>query len=189
MGAEDKRIQKTKAKLKSTLLALLKEKDIQSVSVTELCKMTNLNRNTFYAHYRSPSEVLEEIEEEFLYILGETVSTSNFRTMSLYSMMSAILTLIYERKDICSVIFSAHGNKNFIKNVTYLLKAGIISDWISKGMTELESNVMYSYCVSGAIGVLEDWVRDDFKTPIPELTQILCRLILQGQATLSNSTT
>lgn len=179
---EDIRIRKTRDKLKQGLLEILKNEDIDSVSVTELCRYSGVNRNTFYSHYKEPSDLLEEIENELVASMYSTLSNANLHNMSMYSFISSLFTQIYENKDVCSIIFSPHGNKNFIRNITEMVRGNVTSDWINKGMTELESNIMFSYCLSGALGVLESWVNDNYRTPVSEISQILTSLILSGQS-------
>ena len=48
---EDKRITKTKRALKSALLELLTTQAFDVISITELCKIANVSRITFYTHY------------------------------------------------------------------------------------------------------------------------------------------
>ena len=179
---EDIRIKKTRDKLKQGLLEILKTEDIDEVSVTELCKYSAVNRNTFYSHYKEPSDLLEEIEGELISSMYSTLANANLHNMSMYTFISSLFTQIYENKDICSIIFSPHGNKNLIRNIVEMVRTNVTSDWINKGVTELESNIMFSYCLSGALGVLESWINDNYRTPVSEISQILTSLILTGQS-------
>lgn len=181
---EDIRIRKTKEKLRAGLLELMKNENIEDVSVTELCRFSGVNRNTFYAHYKEPAELLAEIENELVKTLYSTLSNASLKNMSMYTFLNSLFTLIYEEKDVCSIIFSKHGNRSFIYQVTDMVKDSVTSDWISKGITELEANVMFSYCVSGSLGVLEAWILEGYKTPVAELTQILTSLVISGQSNI-----
>jgi AcrR family transcriptional regulator len=49
---------------REALLEILPEKPIEAVTVTELCHRADLNRGTFYLHYGSPAELLEDIEDD-----------------------------------------------------------------------------------------------------------------------------
>ena len=51
MGTQDRRIRKTRAVLKSSLLSLMKEKSVKHITVKELCDKADINRGTFYLHY------------------------------------------------------------------------------------------------------------------------------------------
>ena len=43
---------------------LLREKPIQRIAVKELCQEAGVNRSTFYSHYDSIGELMEELEQE-----------------------------------------------------------------------------------------------------------------------------
>ncbi|MCD8373072.1 MAG: TetR/AcrR family transcriptional regulator [Clostridia bacterium] len=61
---ENQRTKLTKKLLKESLLNLLKEKDLDSITVTELCAGAQINRTTFYRYYKFPADVLTEMERE-----------------------------------------------------------------------------------------------------------------------------
>ena len=49
---EDKRIRRTKKLLRQALTRLMQQKDFQSITVTDVVREADINRGTFYAHYR-----------------------------------------------------------------------------------------------------------------------------------------
>ncbi len=52
---------RSKAALKEAFLTLLKTKDPDEITVTELCQMAGLNRSTFYTHYHYTDNLIREI--------------------------------------------------------------------------------------------------------------------------------
>lgn len=73
MERENQRIAITKRLLKESLLRLLNEKELNKISVTELCRDAGINRATFYRHYEIPRDVLIEIEKDLYYDLKQTI--------------------------------------------------------------------------------------------------------------------
>ncbi len=65
-GSNDRRIRRTKQNLYQGLLKLMQQKPIQQISVQELTQLCDLNRSTFYLHYSSIFQLLEEMEQEVL---------------------------------------------------------------------------------------------------------------------------
>lgn len=57
----DRRIRKTKTALKNGLIELMLEKNINDISVRELTEKVDLNRGTFYLHYKDIFDLLEKI--------------------------------------------------------------------------------------------------------------------------------
>lgn len=55
---EDRRIQRTRQLLRESLLALVKEKGFETLSVQEITDRANVGRTTFYAHFNDKEELL-----------------------------------------------------------------------------------------------------------------------------------
>lgn len=69
----DKRVLRTKKAIKTALFRLMEQKDISSISVSELAKCANVNRRTFYTHYKNITDILDEIEGELVDALSGLV--------------------------------------------------------------------------------------------------------------------
>ena len=57
----DRRIRKTKQQLQEGFIHLRKSKSIKDITVKELCELTDLNRGTFYLHYKDIYDLLEDV--------------------------------------------------------------------------------------------------------------------------------
>ena len=60
----NKRSQNSVNKIKTSLMEILKDKKLTEIKISELCKKSNINRTTFYAHYDTVEDVLYEMCEE-----------------------------------------------------------------------------------------------------------------------------
>lgn len=69
----DRRVVRTKKAIKTAHLSLMEEKDISDITISELTRKAGINRRTFYTHYRSVSEIIDEIESDMVSLLGEIV--------------------------------------------------------------------------------------------------------------------
>lgn len=65
MRKEDRRNAYTEKIIRDTVFELLKRKPIEKISVTEVCKLAEINRSTFYLHYMDCMHVLEKEQEKF----------------------------------------------------------------------------------------------------------------------------
>ena len=77
----DRRVRKTKRQLRLALTKLLQEKPIKDITVREIADMVDINRGTFYLHYKDVYDMLEQVEaemfEEFNQILNAQPSIVN----------------------------------------------------------------------------------------------------------------
>ena len=62
----DRRIRKTKQQLQEGFIHLRKSKSIKDITVKELCELTDLNRGTFYLHYKDIYDLSEQMENEII---------------------------------------------------------------------------------------------------------------------------
>ncbi len=58
-NGSDPRIRRTRLLLQQALLALLKEKAFEDISIQDISEASTINRATFYAHYNDKSALLE----------------------------------------------------------------------------------------------------------------------------------
>ena len=58
--AVDRRVRRTRKQLRECLVTLLKQKKVQDITVRELTELADLNRGTFYLHYKDVFDLLEK---------------------------------------------------------------------------------------------------------------------------------
>ena len=70
---EDRRVRRTKERLRQALTQLLLEKDIHDITVRELTDLADVNRGTFYTHYKDIYDLLEQTENALFSELEECI--------------------------------------------------------------------------------------------------------------------
>lgn len=73
----DRRQLKTRDAIHTALMALMTEKALDEISVTELAKRANVNRKTFYNHYTSIQDVRRELDQQYIDMLFSFVDGEN----------------------------------------------------------------------------------------------------------------
>lgn len=64
-GNQNRSVRNTKKRLKEALLILLQKKPVNEISVTELSELADVNRGTFYFHYKDVYDILYRTQDEF----------------------------------------------------------------------------------------------------------------------------
>lgn len=72
----DRRVRRTKRRLKESLLELLEERDYERITIREITERADVGRSTFYSHYNSKESLLFSGFDEWLYSLGESSSAT-----------------------------------------------------------------------------------------------------------------
>ncbi|MBQ8171011.1 MAG: TetR/AcrR family transcriptional regulator [Oscillospiraceae bacterium] len=73
----DKRVIRTKKAIKNALFEIMNNKDIAEISISELTACANINRRTFYTHYRNITDILDEIESDLVASLAQLLSSND----------------------------------------------------------------------------------------------------------------
>jgi AcrR family transcriptional regulator len=66
---QNPQIKRTKRLLQDALIELLKEKQYQKITVTDIVTRAGLSRTTFYAHYDYKEELIEQCLEDLLAVI------------------------------------------------------------------------------------------------------------------------
>ncbi len=61
ISTEDRRTKYTRKAIRDALMELLNTKPYSKISVTEICRLAEINRGTFYIHYYDVDDVLDDI--------------------------------------------------------------------------------------------------------------------------------
>ena len=126
----DRRVRKTRGTLRACLTKLLKEKKIKEISVKEISEMADINRGTFYLHYRDVFDLLESIENDmfrqFTEILDRHASDEVIEAPE--KLLTDILTFIKENADLTMILLGPNGDA--IRSPTrWLLRSAATSSW------------------------------------------------------------
>ena len=58
----DRRSRYSMHAIRSALFELLKEKELQNITVTDICRLADINRGTFYKYYKDVPDLYAQIE-------------------------------------------------------------------------------------------------------------------------------
>lgn len=67
----------TRNVIRESFLALLSEQDLQKITVTDITKKADINRGTFYQHYKDPLDLFHQIETELTAQILPTIKLQN----------------------------------------------------------------------------------------------------------------
>lgn len=177
MAKQDRRIRKTKAVLKTTLLSLMKEKSVKHITVKELCENADINRGTFYLHYRDVFDMLEEIEVEMFNELNEYLSVyENERDILNEDLFLKIFTFVKKNNEFCTVMLSDRGEIGFTKKLVSFLHTKFAIHYRQSNTAEH----YFSFVVYGYLGMVEHWLNTGMKES-PEEMAVMCENIISNK--------
>ncbi|MBY0099139.1 TetR/AcrR family transcriptional regulator [Mesobacillus maritimus] len=183
----DRRIQYTRMILKESLMKLLKEKPISSITVKELCALADINRSTFYSHYSDQYDLLTQVEEEIIQDMNETLLNYNInQDEESFQMIEKIVEYVAANSDICETLFSENGDPSFKKRVMMLAHDYTVKSWMSSYPVDdsITSEYASLFAISGSIHILEIWLKNGMDKTPKEMAEIINNLTNKGLSSL-----
>ena len=171
---EDRRVRKTKKALREGLAELLTEKSIQNITVRELTDKADVHRSTFYANFVDIYDLYNHIEETVISELRDIITG----TQDLDSTQCIILLFEYisANKQISRLVLGSNLGTSFIHRVSALFKDIYVAHWRTTYNLNVSSDKLEAYAhflFSGYLGVIREWVVNDFEPSENELLEII----------------
>lgn len=176
----------TALRMDEALLALLEEKDLEYITVKELCHRAGVNRSTFYLHYETitdlVNETLEMINQRFLSyfpqqeedVLGN-VSSREREELVLVTReyLLPYLRFIRENKKVYRAAF-----RNPVSMQTYTrygeLKRHILGPILERFEIPAAHRPYYmAYYIEGIAAIVKEWLRQDCKDEVEMIAGII----------------
>ena len=181
---DDRRVRKTKALLRGALTALLREKDVKDITVSELTALADVNRGTFYCHDKDIYDMVEQMENEvfegFSGLLDSYTETSLRRSLS--PIMRDVFGFIGANLDTCAVLLNLERDTSFLERLKGMVWKKVMEEW--SGLYGFLSGPERDYClaflVGGSIGLIQQWVTDERRRTPEEMAALAEVLITNG---------
>lgn len=180
----DRRIRKTKARLRGALTELLRTKDVKDITATELTELADVNRGTFYGHYKDIYDMLEQLEEETL---------QEFRTLldaypadMLRGGLRPILTDVYgfirRNMDLAAPLLTYQEGAGFLERFKDVVRGRVAREWsgLYRFLDEKQREYYLSFLVGGVVGLIQGWMEGDRQEDAGQMAALTEALILHG---------
>lgn len=144
----DLRIQKTKAAIKSAFLELRKKKPVEKITVTELSRLAEINKATFYLHYSDIYSLTDEMEDEAIDDILSGIQWLNkfFDDPKKYS-HEIFHAFMHNRRTLNS-LFSGSRHTNFSTKIEERIKARLYAEF--PRLRTKRNDIVLSFMIQGA---------------------------------------
>ena len=131
----DLRIKKTKRAIRSAFYELIKEKPLEKITVREIAERAEINKTTFYAHYETVYDLVDQLEQE---AVAEVISQLN----TVQGLLSSPRTFVREmyallsKNQLCTEFFSAPAMAQFTAHLHNAILEKVQQDGIDSTQYE-----------------------------------------------------
>ena len=176
----------TALRMDEALIALLEEKDLEYITVKEICHQAGVNRSTFYLHYETISalvnETMEMINQRFLsyFPQQEEEVLDNMDSRKLEDLVLVtrqyLLPYLHFIRDNKKVYRAAFRNPSSMQAHTRYgeLKQHILGPVLERFQIPSAHQPYYmAYYVEGIIAIVKEWLRQDCADEVEMIADII----------------
>lgn len=171
----NQRVMLTKRLIREALLTMLMTRNINKISIRELCQVAGINRTTFYNHYGSQYDVLNEIAETYIQSTSFTIINDIAAGKNIDECLTRVLQYMKDNLAIAKLVLDLD-NYDLITHITISLPKfdHMVIKHLPENLDLEEKKAIASYVQYGTVRLLKEWILSDcLKSPEEEVKLIL----------------
>ena len=175
----DRRVRKTKKNILDALTHLMREKSVKDITVRELSELADINRGTFYTHYRDVFDLLDKVEGEMFDEFSEAISSYTPQDVVAHPglILNQIFTFLEENSQICLSLLGKNGDLAFVDRLKDLVKYKFMHEWVDDGLFGPNKEYFFSFTISGFVGMIQYWLETGMKKSPQEMTMLSQKML------------
>ena len=160
----DSRVLKTEQAIKEAFMELVKEKGYNQVTVSDICKKSSINRNTFYLHYLDKDDLVVKMLKTAYstmdndlkdYTIKYKTSMRRISEVQIRWGIRNLLLFMESDKELYKTILQDESLNGYIDVMAKMLKKHIAE---LLDISNASGNMIYEYAFSGMFGLIKQWV-------------------------------
>lgn len=172
------------------LIYLLEKKDIEYITIKEICNKAGFNRSTFYLHYESINDLVKEtmsyINKKFMDYFNEDskefidkIRCSSLEDLKLVEKkyLTPYLIFIKDNKKIFRA--SLNNPKGMSASVKYnhLKKYVLIPILERFNIAKKERSYFIAFYINGIMAIIEEWINTDCEDSIDDIEDVIIKCV------------
>ena len=169
--------------IRQAFYEVLKEKNFEKITVTDIVKKADINRSTFYAHYPDVMGVVEEIQDEILDYTQNFMESIDFKDFyrNPKPYLQNIVKLVAENNELYRLLMTSAMATKQLERIKYILIERTIETVKAPELFQDRFSLEFSvrFFMGGVADVYTQWLYGEIDCTIEELTDQLAEMILK----------
>lgn len=181
----DRRQIKTKKAIINAFITLLQEKNLLKISITELAHFADIDRKTFYLHYKSIDSLYNDLGTMLVSLIKDAIIEYSSENKSPYYLFASINDIINEKIDLFKSIAKNNDFSDFMMSIKDILSKELINLYGKENTPASERfKLTAEFVASGTVAMYLCWLRGDADISMDELALIAAEMITNGASGL-----
>jgi len=174
-------------------LELLEKKDFSYITVKEICQAAGVNRSTFYLHYETIADLLEESSQYIVrqftdFMPQDTVDfLAKLPTRPLDELylitpeyLTPYLNYIKEHKRIFRTTIE-HASALQMTEAYNALNRHVFVPILERfNVPSDDHKYMMAFYINGLVAIINEWLKDDCRDSIEHITAVMQKCVTRG---------
>lgn len=178
---KDIRFYRTKERIITAMIDLLKVKSFDQVTVKDICEKATISRSGFYLHYIDKYDLVEKYQLEFMTYVNQLIEESSKENLSMEETMIQLLYYFKEEGQLLGLLISNKGSVEIQDQMKRVFQQNALKNVIPHINLSLKNDVEKHYLVTffsnAMFGIFQEWIHSGQKEKPEELVQILTKFI------------
>jgi AcrR family transcriptional regulator len=178
-SAADRRVRRTEDRIRETLINLLLEKDLSDITISCLADLADINRGTFYLHYRDVEEVFSQIEDEMVEEFSRHIATYKSHSALLrMPTLGELIRYINKNEKICQALLRSR-DSTFIARIIELSRPASRQEFrrYYQHWDEELCDYYFDFVCYGSIAMLRRWLESGMKESAEKISLAMDKMI------------
>lgn len=181
---DDRRVRRTRQQLQRALLELLQEKPLEEITITELTGRADVNRGTFYGHYKDLYDMVEQLRAEAFGEFRRLLDAYSADTLrfGLAPILRDVFQFVQRNVSLLQFAVGTRQGSLFLEQLKDVIREKVSEEW--RGLYRFESEQQRDYCLSflvaGVVGMIQAWLEGGSREGPEEMVKMEEELILRG---------
>lgn len=188
MNKSESKYFNTAIKMDKAFLDLLAEKDFEYITVKEICKRADVNRSTFYLHYETIADLLNEsveyISNDFQKYFSKNDIISKINSLPLEELIFIkpdyiipYLSYVKDNKKLFQTAVLHSGTLQFDKAYKRMFEYIFSPILMRFDIPENERQYIMVFYINGIIALIMEWLKNDCRESVEDIADIIIRNI------------
>ena len=184
MEKKDLRFIKNEELIKNTFKKMIEEMNYEDITISELTKRANINRKTFYLHYKDLDDLLKAIQLDITSEYAERRKDYNLID-NLYE-ITKLFYLFSEEKGRYYEIITSSTNYTYIRNqmINTNWSDDLMQDKRLEKYDEATRKIIVNYMFSTTLFIYTDWIKSGKPIPVNQIIDLTYQIIYKGIGSL-----
>ena len=173
----DARARYTRHVIEESFVKLLRQKPAARITVRELCSICDINRATFYHHYRDIFDLLQQMEQALIDRFCQLISAGNYQDVT--CLFLRVLEIFQHEGEVYTVLCGSNGSADFSARLFVTAYQQVFPLLQSKvaHLNETTQLQLYQFLSQGSGEVIHAWVKDGMKDSPQQVASFLTKAI------------